>query len=117
TPLRSNMTAPPPSSCRRMFGSLCLFAWAMGCATERRDYPAEAFDLEDANRIVVRFDVRHQTMTGFGASSAWTAPMMSAALADELFSVEKGLGLSLLRIQIKPSGESHELETAWLARE
>jgi glucuronoarabinoxylan endo-1,4-beta-xylanase len=57
-----------------------------------------------------------QTIAGFGASSAWTAPRLSASLAEKFFSAESGLGLSLLRIQIRPDGTSSELGTvdaAW----
>lgn len=62
----------------------------------------------------VRVDVQklRQVITGFGASSAWTAPSMSDDLADQLFSAENGIGLSLLRIQITPDGTTAEHETA-----
>jgi glucuronoarabinoxylan endo-1,4-beta-xylanase len=53
-----------------------------------------------------------QAIDGFGASSAWTANNISDALADQLFSVETGIGLSLLRVQIKPTGVTNELATA-----
>lgn len=65
--------------------------------------------------FVIHPDQKFQTMAGFGASSAWTAPTMSANNADFFFSVDKGIGLSLLRIQIKPWGETTELDTVDLA--
>jgi glucuronoarabinoxylan endo-1,4-beta-xylanase len=54
----------------------------------------------------------YQQIDGFGASSAWTAPNLSDALADQFFSAEAGIGLSLLRVQIKPDGNTTELGTA-----
>jgi len=53
-----------------------------------------------------------QAISGFGASSAWTASNLPDALADELFSVEKGIGLSLLRVRIAPTGDTSEQATA-----
>jgi glucuronoarabinoxylan endo-1,4-beta-xylanase len=53
-----------------------------------------------------------QRIDGFGASSAWTATNISDALADQFFSPELGIGLSLLRVQIKPAGNTAELGTA-----
>ena len=53
-----------------------------------------------------------QRIDGFGASSAWTAGNISDALADQFFSPELGIGLSLLRVQIKPAGNTTELGTA-----
>lgn len=61
--------------------------------------------------VIIERDVLHQTIRGFGASSAWTAPVLSVEQADAFFSVDDGIGLSLLRIQIKPDGTSTELET------
>lgn len=57
----------------------------------------------------------YQRIDGFGASSAWTATDISDALADQLFSTETGIGLSLLRVQIKPDGTTAELATAMKA--
>ena len=56
--------------------------------------------------------VSYQRIDGFGASSAWTASNMSDALADQFFSPDTGIGLSLLRVQIKPDGTTAELATA-----
>src|SRR4051812_1826737 len=54
----------------------------------------------------------YQRIDGFGASSAWTATNISDALADQFFSPDTGIGLSLLRVQIKPDGTTAELATA-----
>jgi len=56
--------------------------------------------------------VSHQRIDGFGASSAWTASNLSDTLADQFFSPDTGIGLSLLRVQIKPDGTTTELATA-----
>jgi glucuronoarabinoxylan endo-1,4-beta-xylanase len=65
---------------------------------------AEALTIEAART--------RQSISGFGASSAWTAPNLSDELADALFSPEVGIGLSLLRLRIAPNGTSGELSTA-----
>jgi glucuronoarabinoxylan endo-1,4-beta-xylanase len=62
--------------------------------------------------VAVDLTTRYQRIDGFGASSAWTAPNLSDALADQFFSPDTGIGLSLLRIQIKPDGTTAELRTA-----
>jgi glucuronoarabinoxylan endo-1,4-beta-xylanase len=62
--------------------------------------------------VQVDLTVTHQRIDGFGASSAWTANNISDALADRFFSTETGIGLSLLRVQIKPTGTTAELGTA-----
>jgi glucuronoarabinoxylan endo-1,4-beta-xylanase len=54
----------------------------------------------------------HQTIVGFGCSSGWTSPTMDDSQADVFFTVDKGIGLSLLRMRIAPDGTSLELETA-----
>src|SRR4051812_8157197 len=53
----------------------------------------------------------HQRIDGFGASSAWTGSNIPDAMADLFFSADTGIGLSLLRIQIKPEGNTLELPT------
>ena len=54
-----------------------------------------------------------QAISGFGASSAWTAPSLGDALAQQLFSPDEGIGLSLLRVRINPhSGDTDELATS-----
>ena len=57
----------------------------------------------------------YQHIDGFGASSAWTASNLTDALADQFFSADTGIGLSLLRVQIKPTGTTAELGTAMKA--
>jgi O-glycosyl hydrolase len=42
----------------------------------------------------------HQTIVGFGASSGWTSPTMDDSHADTFFTVDNGIGLSLLRMRI-----------------
>jgi glucuronoarabinoxylan endo-1,4-beta-xylanase len=62
--------------------------------------------------VAVDLTQAYQRIDGFGASSAWTAGNISDALADQFFSPEIGIGLSLLRVQIKPAGNTTELGTA-----
>jgi glucuronoarabinoxylan endo-1,4-beta-xylanase len=75
----------------RVFGaSACLFAVT-----------------ESASALAVDVTVRpknlQQTITGFGASSAWTAAeMRSDSDADLLFTRDSGIGLTLLRVRIAP---------------
>lgn len=66
---------------------------------------------EQARSVDIDLTDQRQRIRGFGASSAWTAPALSDEIADAFFSRQDGIGLSLLRIQIKPSGESTELAT------
>jgi glucuronoarabinoxylan endo-1,4-beta-xylanase len=55
--------------------------------------------------VTVRPKNSQQTITGFGASSAWTAPSMrSDSDADLLFTRDAGIGLTLLRVRIAPPG-------------
>ncbi|HXU06588.1 MAG TPA: glycoside hydrolase family 30 beta sandwich domain-containing protein [Polyangia bacterium] len=53
-----------------------------------------------------------QRIDGFGASSAWTGGNITDAMADLFFTADTGIGLSLLRVQIKPTGNTLELATA-----
>jgi len=70
--------------------------------------------LEPTSSAVATISVanKRQTIAGFGASSAWTAPNLSDQLSDQLFSAEVGIGLSLLRLRIAPDGTSGEFPTA-----
>jgi glucuronoarabinoxylan endo-1,4-beta-xylanase len=79
----------------------------LGCA-----WSAQA-RAEDA---VVRPARVAQRITGFGASSAWTAPDLTDAEADLLFSPDSGIGLSLLRVRIAPDGTCAEVATAQQAQ-
>lgn len=54
----------------------------------------------------------HQTIVGFGAACGWTTPTMDDPLADACFTLDKGIGLTLLRMTITPNGTSLEMETA-----
>jgi glucuronoarabinoxylan endo-1,4-beta-xylanase len=70
---------------------------------------------------VVRPNQVHQRITGFGASSAWTAGDISDEDADLLFTTGSGVGFSLLRVRIPPGGcsppaESCEVATALKAQ-
>src|SRR4051794_28222258 len=56
--------------------------------------------------------VTYQVIEGFGASSAWYTPRLTDAQAEMFFSVDKGLGLTLLRAHINPDGTTGELVTA-----
>ena len=61
--------------------------------------------------VQVALENQHQVIAGFGASSAWTAPSLTDAEADQFFSPATGIGLSLLRLRIAPDGTT-ELATA-----
>jgi glucuronoarabinoxylan endo-1,4-beta-xylanase len=84
----------------------------VGCTV---DFDGEALDVErgaaDSSATSVCWEASAQIISGFGASSAWTAPDLSDELADELFSPER-IGLSLLRLRIAPNGTTSEVETA-----
>ena len=68
-----------------------------------------------ANDVAVDFLNIKQTMDGFGASDAWN-PTLSEADADLFFSVQNGIGLSLLRLNVLPNGtDSAAISNAQLA--
>jgi len=93
-------------------GALALIgaAAAAGCfGSSMRPPPPPP---EPAGRVNVDLGQTFQRIDGFGASSAWTAANLSDALADQFFSPDVGIGLSLLRVQIKPDGTTAELATA-----
>ncbi len=56
-----------------------------------------------ANQVTVDFGTTYQTIQGFGGSTAWLG-QMPAAVAKALFSPTSGLGLSILRVRIDPTG-------------
>ncbi len=62
----------------------------------------------DDNLVVVSAGETHQVIAGFGASSAWTTQSLTDDEADLFFSRDLGLGLSLLRLRITPSGTTWE---------
>ncbi len=87
-----------------------------GCspeASERQTTRALALGTE----VVVDATTQHQPIVGFGASSAWTFQNAGQVRADQLFSKESGLGLSLLRLRIAPDGTTWERATALQAQE
>jgi glucuronoarabinoxylan endo-1,4-beta-xylanase len=94
---------------------LCA-ALALGssCSHAAGDEPelAEERQRLSAGELVVDTSVRHQHITGFGASSAWVTQSLSDEMADLLFTPDKGIGLSLLRMHIYPDGTSTEHSTA-----
>lgn len=53
-----------------------------------------------SDAVVVETDELHQSIDGFGASSAFFSPNISDADAEFLFSTQTGIGLSLLRVSI-----------------
>jgi len=85
-----------------------------GCAGDTGLERTQALEagLAASTDLTVDTSVRYQTITGFGASSAWTGGSISEAWADTFFSPERGLGLSLLRIHIAPDGTTVETLTA-----
>ena len=72
---------------------------------------AEEREAAERGATSVCWQALGQTITGFGASSAWTAPDLPDELADELFSPDR-IGLSLLRLRITPNGTTSEVATA-----
>src|SRR5215471_2463498 len=94
----------------RLFVALALAgAAASGCFSSG-SRPGEP--TQPAPPVVVDLTMQAQRIDGFGASSAWTANNLPDAMADQFFSADMGIGLSLLRIQIKPTGTTAELATA-----
>lgn len=61
--------------------------------------------------VSVDFDVRYQSIRGFGASTAW-AGSMSAADANLLWDTVSGAGLSLHRIRMAQDGTTSETSIA-----
>jgi O-glycosyl hydrolase len=55
------------------------------------------------SQVTVDFGTTYQTIRGFGGSTAWLGKMPSA-VATALFSPTSGLGLSILRLRIDPTG-------------
>jgi glucuronoarabinoxylan endo-1,4-beta-xylanase len=99
------------SLCKACFrGALALAATAgAGCFGSSTRPPNTTVP---APPVAVDLTTHFQRIDGFGASSAWTASNLSDAMADQFYSTDTGIGLSLLRIQIKPDGSTTELGTA-----
>lgn len=55
-----------------------------------------------AEEVTVDWNDTHQVIDGFGASTAWRSGITDSQ-ADMFFSVDKGIGLSLLRNRIAPT--------------
>lgn len=90
-------------------GLLGCAALAVACGGVRE---ADSGPSLPPGEALVDAAVRYQRISGFGASSAWTLPEVSDELAEQLFSTETGIGLSLLRVRITPEGKTDELVTA-----
>jgi glucuronoarabinoxylan endo-1,4-beta-xylanase len=99
-------------STRFVGAALSLFVSACGGGGGGSRGSGAAGATGTSNEVLVDFAVAHQHISGFGASSAWTLPNASDSFADRLFSVENGIGLSLLRVRIAPGGTTSELGTA-----
>lgn len=102
----------------RAFTELVLCVAAAACTQQSRLEPTLAATTERAAtalELVVDPTLKKQSITGFGASSAWTGGSISAATADFLFTADQGIGLSLLRMHIAPDGSTVETPTARLA--
>jgi glucuronoarabinoxylan endo-1,4-beta-xylanase len=65
---------------------------------------------------VVNWTEVHQSIDGFGASSAWNSSL-TAAQMDMFFSTNTGIGLSLLRSRIAPDGTMVEGSAMQMARD
>ena len=99
------------SSFRGVVVALALGALSAAACFDSGDRPDKA-PPPPPGPVEVDLTQAYQRIDGFGASSAWTAGNISDALADQFFSPELGIGLSLLRVQIKPAGNTAELGTA-----
>lgn len=64
------------------------------------------------NQVTVDFGTTYQTIRGFGGSTAWLGEMPSS-VATALFSPTAGLGLSILRVRIDPTGSASSAPNPW----
>ena len=64
------------------------------------------------NQVTVDFGTTYQTIRGFGGSTAWLGEMPSS-VATALFSPTSGLGLSILRVRIDPTGSASSTPYPW----
>ena len=53
--------------------------------------------------VTVQLDQTHQTIDGFGINDTWGS-QFSTTQADQLFTTASGIGLSILRVGMNPSG-------------
>jgi glucuronoarabinoxylan endo-1,4-beta-xylanase len=65
---------------------------------------------------VVNWTNVHQSIDGFGASSAWNSSLTPAQM-DMFYSTNTGIGLSLLRTRIAPGGTTVEGSAMQMARD
>lgn len=90
----------------------CL-ASSAGCASaDPPSLGSSTSGLATATQLTIDASLQRQRISGFGASSAWVGGKLSDDAADRFFSVDRGIGLSLLRMHITPNGGSEELITA-----
>ncbi|MGB0075500.1 MAG: Ig-like domain-containing protein [Terracidiphilus sp.] len=64
------------------------------------------------NQVTVNFGTTYQTIRGFGGSTAWLGALTTQQ-ASELFNETNGLGLSILRVRIDPTGSATSIP-AWV---
>jgi glucuronoarabinoxylan endo-1,4-beta-xylanase len=96
---------------RLVIAGICIFMFSCSNMIRHRTERSQLASQADS---LVQIDLGniHQTIVGFGASSGWTCPDMDDYQADAFFTVDKGIGLSLLRLRIAPDGTTLELATA-----
>ncbi|MDB4442799.1 hypothetical protein N9219_05205 [bacterium] len=90
---------------------IIIFNYFLGCTTLIKPI-INAIEPD----VTINWNDQHQQLDGFGASCAWEAQNISDTLADLFFSVEEGIGLSLLRNRIAPDGTTLELATMMKAQ-
>jgi glucuronoarabinoxylan endo-1,4-beta-xylanase len=96
--------------------SVALGSCGSGSETETQTTTPTAV-VSEAAAISINGGQQFQSISGFGASSAWHSTPPTDAEADQLFSAETGAGLSLLRMRIAPDGTTWEQSTAVKARD
>ncbi len=62
--------------------------------------------------VTVDYGTADQIIRGFGGSTAWLG-QLTTPQANELFSQTSGLGLSILRVRIDPTGSASSTPYAW----
>ena len=67
------------------------------------EHAGAAGAVPDSPDVTVRLERTHQSIAGFGVSNIFRHPMTEED-AEQLFDVEKGLGLSILRVLVLSSG-------------
>ena len=100
----------------RTAGAWLALSSLLACSPEPTGHIAVRASALDPE-VVIDASIEYQHITGFGASSAWTSPSLTASVSDQVFTTEAGIGLSLLRIRISPDGTTDELGTALAAQE